>query len=525
MWGCNVKDYRVRGSVYEMIDVKEGDFTTKLNQAVNFCKQRGLSTIQLPPGTHTMNSTFLLPDNFTLLGGERTVLQATIVETAKGGYPITIFDSPGKGVANVVVKGIIFDGNGGGRRKNLSQTEGSANTLRLRNSRNVSFIDCELRNHFSNIPAPYSAANFKDARSCVGLSIEGSERVTLKNFRLRSMPNEAIWFYNSKNLVVEEMTSIDHTQLSSHLTFWYCDTVRVENSYFSYERGGGSALNIESSNVRIAKNEFVNGRGIDISNEANFEDYFPENITIVGNKLTNVKYYGIIRNRSKRTLKNFVVRDNQISIDGDTGRKKGVKVMAIKTDDTDQALVQNNRVEFVNLQPDNDYIAFGSFGFNESGTTLRGNTLVGADYLYWGSTYVGSKTNSAIVGNDCTLRPRPGRPGAIYIYNSPGARAGNGMTGFRIENNQIKGSSGEKLLSIISEVEMSVKNLSVLNNRTNNGGTSIELAGQKIMITDGFELKSPEGEANPTLLLRKVNLPEKISRQIGRKVKVIKRDL
>ena len=522
LWGCNLKGRQ--GKTYVMAYEEGIDFTQSLTRAVGDARARGLTTITLPPGTHAVSSTFLLPSDFTFLGENKTVLKAEMIRTARGGYPVTIFDSPETGVENVVIKGIVFDGNGAGMKKNLSQTEGAANTLRLRNSRNVRFINCELRNHFSNIPAPYSAANFEEVRSCVGFSVEGCNRITLTDFRLRALPNEALLFYDSKNILVEGMDSKSHRELSTHLNFLYCDTVDVKNGFFSYDRGGGSCLNIESSNVRIADNDFENGRGIDISNEAGFEDFYPENVVVTGNRLTDVKYYGIMRNRTKRALKNFTVTDNHIAINGATGSRKGVKIMAIKTDDTEGALVQNNQISFNNTRSDNDHIAFGSFGYRENGTELKENIITGADYLYWGNTLAGGKTDITISNNDCSLSGKDNAPGAIYLYNGHRGRPGGELNGLRIEHNRITGKDGTRLLAVVSRNKTKLNDLIVTNNNPGGGGTNIVLSGKALTLTGRFEVTSAAGSKAASVLLEEVELPEAVIRQIGEEVSITKRN-
>lgn len=497
------------------------DFASVLQSEIVKAKKKGTENIILPKGTYTISQTVRLVSGVNITGYGETTLQADFVKTGRGGYPVTIFDSGEAGVSDVTLKGITFQSVGSGRKRNISLTKGTANTLRFTNSNNIRLISCLVTDHFSNIPAPYKKSTIPEIVGSIGVLFKGCNGIVLEDVRLRDMQNEAIWFWESDGITIRYMSSVSNGTLSTHLSFWYCNNVSVTDSDFSYLKGGGSSINCESTNVDISNNTFRGGRGLDFSNEGKFQPFTAANVKVSNNVLENVSYYGIMRNRTETSMKNFTVINNQISIKGKTSREN-TKVFGIKTDDTENAVVDNNEIIFTSNSPGNHYIAFGSFGFQEVGTTISNNRVRNATHLYWGSTYVGNKANILLQKNDCVLSGEIAGTSAILIESISTAKHNKELQNLTIKGNKIKNLGKRDFVRISSEVPMVLSGLIVSENSLDSKEGKVVLSGKQLSVNSKLLIKDQRGAKTGMLEIRDAVLSAESLKSLNAVPKTIK---
>ena len=117
---------RVRSGASEVLRLKIGkndDFSLAVREALKKCQRKGIGILELPEGVFKVNTTINLVSNITIRGNQ-TELKAKFISTSKkGGYPVTIFDTPATGVKSVTLENIKFTGVAKGQRKNLSLSE------------------------------------------------------------------------------------------------------------------------------------------------------------------------------------------------------------------------------------------------------------------------------------------------------------------------------------------------------------------------------------------------------------------
>ena len=499
----------------------EKDMVLAIEKYLSKCPEGKDCKVSLPPGKYLIDKTVELKSNLKIVGDGETVLIADFVPTKNGGHPVTVFETPDVGVNNVVLSGITFDAQSGDRKRNISLAEETRNTLRFCNSKNIVVTDCVIKGHYSNIPAPYKSAPIEKIRGSVGVSIEFCENISLLNVDLREMQNEAIWFWRSKNIVINEMNSSGNGRLSTHLSFWYCNGVDVGNSRFSYAKGGGSAINCESSNVKIGNNSFQGGRGIDLSNEGKFEPYTSRNVEVSNNVLNDVSFYGIMRNRTETTLENLKIKNNDILIDGSTGKLKNVKVFGIKTDDSRNALVTQNNIRFHNHKESNKYIAFGSFGFDEENTRIHDNDVIDASYLYWGSTYVGNKDGVQIIGNRCELINSPGQKAAILVENGGRAKPDKHFYDFKVSRNRVVGGNKGTFVKMSSDVPGVVFDFSIEDNQFNEVVPRVVIEGEYLQVSGTIKVEKRSAKLAEILDMNKAGKQSVIRLIQGKQKKTI----
>jgi len=295
----------------------------------------------------------------------------------------------------------------------------------------------------------------------------------------------------------------------------------LENSRFSYAKGGGSAINCESSNVKIGNNSFQGGRGIDLSNEGKFEPYTSRNVEVSNNVLNDVSFYGIMRNRTETTLENLKIKNNDILIDGSTGKLKNVKVFGIKTDDSRNALVTQNNIRFHNHKESNKYIAFGSFGFDEENTRIHDNDVIDASYLYWGSTYVGNKDGVQIIGNRCELINSPGQKAAILVENGGRAKPDKHFYDFKVSRNRVVGGNKGTFVKMSSDVPGVVFDFSIEDNQFNEVVPRVVIEGEYLQVSGTIKVEKRSAKLAEILDMNKAGKQSVIRLIQGKQKKTI----
>lgn len=462
------------------------DISKVFQKAVNEAA-RSQKVLIIESGTYFLAKTIFVSSNTTVVGrgNVRIIGKYNFAPKGqRGGYPTTLFTNieHNKGNQNIRFENIIFDGNRQKAIKNFTKALPHANTLKFKNVQGLIFDDCQIVNHLSTIPTPY-IDDFQAARNCVAVNIERCDTVSFRRCKMQGIHNEGIWFYRSTAVVVDKLESVGTRGISTHLSFLYCDGVQLLNSKLTYELQGGSTINCESSNVLIKNNQFIGGRGIDISNEAEFESFEPHHVTIESNEL-DVYLYGIVRRKGKSMLKDYIIKDNNIRINGQNWLKKPWQTIAIRIDDTENTRVENNSIEVYNFKKGDFYIAIGATGNSEKNITIQKNKVRGVDCFYYGTTHYGSKSDINILNNEVDLNELRGEvsegySSGIYIYNMPYTKGRKEFIGLHVESNTFRNCAGD-CITFLARKPYKMDKVSVKGNtfekkgKQNNNGIRIE---------------------------------------------------
>lgn len=292
------------------------DDSSKFQDAVKSC-----SNLFVPSGVYSIQQPIAIPSNVTIIGEGSSELLASFTLEEGGGYPntlLTITDSD-----NIQLNNLILDWGRSVTQHTPSETATTNPGMRIANSSNISFVNCEFKNYITNRNTALTGED--RAMDFVMAGFSDSRLLQIRNCRATYIREEQLTFLNCQQIEIDQFSGDGAGGLSSQLAFWYCDNISISNSIFV--QNSGSVINLYSTNVRIS-NISVNkgaprwGRGIDIGNELGTNtEFVPGNISIE-NSYFNCFSYGVatsLGGPEEQIISNVQILNNKFSVNEQTG--------------------------------------------------------------------------------------------------------------------------------------------------------------------------------------------------------------
>lgn len=337
----------VQAKLRETVSVKDfgavgngvTDDTAAIQAAINV---GGL--IYIPKATYKINGTLSLVSNLELYAEPGTKFLAEFTAESSAGYANTLITADT--VSNIRITNIDFDFARPVGGQGVTPAQGAGLTM----NPGISFTDCEdilfenvvLRNYISNINT--SASDLTRALNFRVLIFHQCENVQVNSLTMLRLNQECLYFNNCVNVSVTNTYAYsDGDGTSTFFGFLYCDGVILSGANVTLT--GGSVVNCYSRNVlieglRLNEGIAANGRGIDLANEAELQQYDCYNI-IVRNCYINCTRYGIQGGAYTETEGSDVltIENNDIYVVEDDNQLAGMRV-----DTANTVNIVNNRI-------------------------------------------------------------------------------------------------------------------------------------------------------------------------------------
>lgn len=337
---------------------------------------------------------------------------------------------------------------------NVATKEDIQSLLFIKDSSNVEFINCGLKEYVNSHEVP-SGTSYKDLYDTIythaPIMINNCNNVKFDCFNENSVNSEAIKLLKCTNVIVTN--SIFHNETGiSYLDLWLCDNVNISKCFFKKDNSEllssrGQELNIHSKNVIVSECIFDNA-WVDVGTElrnAKVEEwniFQVENIEICNCifkksslSFVSIKEEKVTTNISEYGFKNISIRNNKFI---DYKIREQSTIINVSNDalsKSDIVIIENNDFIIDTINDD-----FTSCVYLSTQNNMSVNQLL-LEKVVISNNNFNSKNK-----NDYFIKMNKGEVQQLYVHNNTinGATLINGLSeelkiGFvSIKNNNIK---------------------------------------------------------------------------------------